>query len=406
MLNVLRAAVAALVLTCAGSANAATLFWSGVVGENNRGGDALYLPQVAGLYTFVSAAQITEFFDFSVTPLEKYHLHSDGVIEYGHNYYASTWEDVGKPAPILTLTSTGFTMYIDPPTQREKRTDLDVCDEWYGCGYWEYWEYHTQWYMIMKFAAGSEGEAMNLYFEPGPPSSAVPEPSTWALLITGFGLAGAALRRRRVPVPRALGPAVAAVALTFAGQASAAVTTFDFEGAQVGQPVPWTLFDGGGFSGGTAASSDFGTSLQLAETPDYSGPLSAFDVYGAGKFWDENDRQYIWTPKVVSFDLFLPNGGTINYLGYAWTLTDLAPGWTTITLPLLNLKADRDCAWGCRFFINGGGALVDNVVLDLSRSGIPEPATWLMLVAGFGMAGTALRRRCSATHVTGRRMAR
>ena len=32
--------------------------------------------------------------------------------------------------------------------------------------------------------------------------NAVPEPTTWALMITGFGLAGAALRRRKLaPVP-------------------------------------------------------------------------------------------------------------------------------------------------------------------------------------------------------------
>lgn len=191
---------------------------------------------------------------------------------------------------------------------------------------------------------------------------------------------------------RMLGAAVAALVLSVAGSAGAATTSFDFEEYQAGQTIPWSAFEGGWFSGGTGATSTFGTSLQLAEAPDYGGPLSAFELYGAGKFWDENDRQWIWTPKVVSFDLFLPNGGTINYLGYQWTLTDLGPGWTTITLPLLNLSANRDCAWGCRFFINGGGAMIDNVVLDLGRSSIPEPATWLMLIGGFGMAGVSLRR--------------
>jgi hypothetical protein len=34
--------------------------------------------------------------------------------------------------------------------------------------------------------------------------AAVPEPAAWALLITGFGLGGAALRRRRRTVPRTL----------------------------------------------------------------------------------------------------------------------------------------------------------------------------------------------------------
>ena len=36
---------------------------------------------------------------------------------------------------------------------------------------------------------------------PGGVSPGVPEPATWSLLIGGFGLAGAALRRRRAMVP-------------------------------------------------------------------------------------------------------------------------------------------------------------------------------------------------------------
>lgn len=35
----------------------------------------------------------------------------------------------------------------------------------------------------------------------GPPIAAVPEPGTWALMLIGFGLCGAVLRRRRKPLP-------------------------------------------------------------------------------------------------------------------------------------------------------------------------------------------------------------
>lgn len=38
---------------------------------------------------------------------------------------------------------------------------------------------------------------ITLTYEPVPPTSAVPEPATWAVMITGLGLAGAALRRRK-----------------------------------------------------------------------------------------------------------------------------------------------------------------------------------------------------------------
>ncbi|THD58170.1 MAG: PEP-CTERM sorting domain-containing protein [Phenylobacterium sp.] len=34
------------------------------------------------------------------------------------------------------------------------------------------------------------------------------------------------------------------------------------------------------------------------------------------------------------------------------------------------------------------------MILDIaSARGVPEPATWTMLIAGFGMVGAALRRR-------------
>lgn len=45
------------------------------------------------------------------------------------------------------------------------------------------------------------------------------------------------------------------------------------------------------------------------------------------------------------------------------------------------------------------GVGLDNVVLDVKPAigpvapGVPEPASWAMLIAGFGLAGTALRRR-------------
>jgi hypothetical protein len=38
----------------------------------------------------------------------------------------------------------------------------------------------------------------------GPDPAAVPEPGVWALMITGFGLAGTALRQRRRLMPTAV----------------------------------------------------------------------------------------------------------------------------------------------------------------------------------------------------------
>lgn len=45
--------------------------------------------------------------------------------------------------------------------------------------------------------------------------------------------------------------------------------------------------------------------------------------------------------------------------------------------------------------LSGGYAAFDNIIVTASDidAGIPEPATWAMMIAGFGLAGTALRRR-------------
>jgi hypothetical protein len=48
------------------------------------------------------------------------------------------------------------------------------------------------------------------------------------------------------------------------------------------------------------------------------------------------------------------------------------------------------------FSSNGTGAAFDNFVLDASpmiQSAVPEPATWAMMIAGFGLMGGAMRRR-------------
>ncbi|MFM9853306.1 MAG: PEPxxWA-CTERM sorting domain-containing protein [Sphingomonadaceae bacterium] len=41
------------------------------------------------------------------------------------------------------------------------------------------------------------------------------------------------------------------------------------------------------------------------------------------------------------------------------------------------------------------GPLLDNVSLDITAA-VPEPATWMMLLAGFGLIGAAMRRRGAA----------
>jgi hypothetical protein len=50
----------------------------------------------------------------------------------------------------------------------------------------------------------------------------------------------------------------------------------------------------------------------------------------------------------------------------------------------------HDDSWN--YFFNAG-----NARLDATFNSVPEPATWAMMIAGFGLAGAALRRRRAAT---------
>ncbi len=53
----------------------------------------------------------------------------------------------------------------------------------------------------VRVLASNTGQSQNqVYYVPGTPQSPVPEPSTWALLLSGFAMVGAALRRRAAPV--------------------------------------------------------------------------------------------------------------------------------------------------------------------------------------------------------------
>jgi len=42
---------------------------------------------------------------------------------------------------------------------------------------------------------------------------------------------------------------------------------------------------------------------------------------------------------------------------------------------------------------DGGGLLIDNVQYSILSGAVPEPATWAMMITGFGLVGGAMRRR-------------
>ena len=54
------------------------------------------------------------------------------------------------------------------------------------------------------------------------------------------------------------------------------------------------------------------------------------------------------------------------------------------------------CRQVARFFTLYAETLISEINVNFEVSAVPEPATWAMMIAGFGLAGAALRRRSKA----------
>lgn len=82
---------------------------------------------------------------------------------------------------------------------------------------------------------------------------------------------------------------------------------------------------------------------------------------------------------------FTDAGGSSNQ-----TVTiDTTPGLQTFAFNRANLLSFTIAPQNT----NGGWIQFDNIVVDEIGSPVPEPATWAMMIAGFGMVGGAIRRR-------------
>ena len=47
--------------------------------------------------------------------------------------------------------------------------------------------------------------------------------------------------------------------------------------------------------------------------------------------------------------------------------------------------------------VNGSSVFADNLTVTPQLANVPEPGSWALLIAGFGAAGGALRRRSAMT---------
>ena len=103
----------------------------------------------------------------------------------------------------------------------------------------------------------------------------------------------------------------------------------------------------------------------------------------------------------LSFDL-ANLGGPPNAFGLFWDGSfvsidvDLAPfDYRTFTIGLA--ASGSDTTLGFIFYHEPSFYLLDNISLS-ALNAVPEPSSWAMLIAGFGLTGAAMRRRRAVTN--------
>jgi len=116
----------------------------------------------------------------------------------------------------------------------------------------------------------------------------------------------------------------------------------------------------------------------------------------------------------MRFDFSGPVSGNFGYMSTVFGNSTAAfTNQTSLTLTVSNIQPNFAFADLTFFFdpTNGGsttfalqdagndniGVVIDN--LSLSVDAVPEPATWAMMLAGFGLAGIAVRRRRPAVAI-------
>ena len=211
----------------------------------------------------------------------------------------------------------------------------------------------------------------------------------------------------------------AAMAVATASSANAAVVVLDFEG--VGDQAAVNNF----YNGGTDSQGNSGANYGVSFSGATLGVID-LDAGGSGNFANEPSSKTIMfflngNNAILNHAAGFSTGFSFFYSSSTAAVVNVYDGLnaTGNLLGSLNLAAQYGgnncvgdpsggfCNWtavgvafgGLAKSIDFGGTAnqtgFDNITFgsDTPGSAVPEPATWAMMIAGFGMAGAALRRR-------------
>lgn len=137
---------------------------------------------------------------------------------------------------------------------------------------------------------------------------------------------------------------------------------------------------------GVIQAGDGDTPVTIVQTFTTTGGLfSGWAAFVARDYMPYNDWGFV---RLIhsggTIDLFGSDIAAVGDFGYTpWTgfNVNLAAGEYTLEAGVVNFEDD----------LNASVLLVD--AFQLAETAVPEPATWALMIAGFGLAGAALRRR-------------
>jgi hypothetical protein len=99
----------------------------------------------------------------------------------------------------------------------------------------------------------------------------------------------------------------------------------------------------------------------------------------------------------VTVDLFI-NGVFAQSFTNTLSLKSAGSDWERVSWDFLGTGSPMTVGLFSSLLTSSSnlGVGLDNVVVEPVRGAVPEPATWALMLGGFGIAGTALRRRRTA----------